>query len=387
MKQLLTNNNIVMAIATAVFLPYMISGIMLIVISIFVAINLHTRKLIIKHKGSKVLLLFFAYAIVISCIYGNWIGAVVGAALSLAFILGLYMRSVMTSILFEKILVLICQYSVIGTIWALVEKLIVPIFNKGFNSNRVSAMFFYPNYFGNIVSIVIIICAYKVLTRQGKMWNYYIIAFMNVISLYLCKSMFAWVEIFLGVAVLLIMFKKHKFLAIWLLMATVGSFVILVLNIDLIPRLSEAELTTEIRINIWNYALLQIKSSPFFGHGFMSYMFLDKEYHLGYLIPHSHSIPLELLMNTGIVGSGLFVWYFIQYSKTLFKVCFDKNKSTIYSLILAVIAASLIHGIIDLTLMWIQTLPLFLIILAGLGAYENSDKNAPTSRYNITSKD
>jgi O-antigen ligase len=371
MNKLLTNSNIVIAIATAIFLPYILSAVVLVALSIYIIVNSQTRKLIINHKGSKVLLLFFAYAILISCIYSNWLGVLAGVAITLAFVLGLYMRSVMTSTLFEKILSWICLLSISGTIWSLFETVIIPAFLHGDKVHRASAQFFYPNYFGNIVSIVIIICAYKVVTRQGKMWIYYAIAFMNVISLYLCKSMFAWVEIFLGVAMLLIVLKKHKFLALWLLMATVGSFVIIVLNIGLIPRLSEAELTTELRFKIWDYAILQIKNSPFFGHGFMSYMHLDKDYHLGYLTVHSHSITLELLMNFGIVGTGLFLWYFIEYVKGLYKVCIGQKKCMIYSLILAITAASMIHGLTDLTLMWIQTLPFYLLILAGLGAYEN----------------
>lgn len=371
MNKLLTNSNIVMAIATAIFLPYILSAIVLVALSILVIANSQTRKLIINHKGSKILFLFFAYAILISCIYKNWLGLLAGVAITLGFVIGLYMRSVMTSALFEKVLSWICMLSISGTIWAVFETIIIPVFFDGDKVNRASAQFFYPNYFGNIVSIVIIICAYKVVTRQGKMWIYYVIAFMNVISLYLCKSMFAWVEIFLGVAVLLIVLKKHKFFTLWLLMATVGSFIIIVLNIDLIPRLSEAELTTELRFKIWDYAIMQIKNSPWFGHGFMSYLYLDKDYHLGYMTIHSHSITLELLMNFGIVGTVLFLKYFIEYSKGLYKACISKNKCMIYALILAVVAASMIHGLTDLTLMWIQTLPLFLLILAGLGAYED----------------
>jgi O-antigen ligase len=233
-------------------------------------------------------------------------------------------------------------------------------------------MFFYPNYFGTIISTVIIICAYKVLTRQGKKWFYYVIAFMNMISLYLCESMFAWVEVFLGVAVLLLLLKKHRLLSIWLLMASVASFMIIVLNINIIPRLSQAEVTTESRFKIWEFAIQQIKNSPLFGHGFMSYIYTDKKRHLGDLVPHSHSLYLELLLNFGVVGTGLFLWYFIRYYMSVIKVCFIKKRVLINSLILAVTIAALVHGIVDITLMWIQTLPLFLIILAGLGTSEDS---------------
>jgi len=154
------------------------------------------------------------------------------------------------------------------------------------------------------------------------------------------------------------------------LLATFASFIILVLNVNIIPRLYQAEVTTEIRFEIWDFAIKQIAKTPLFGHGFMSYMYTDVEQHLGYLVPHSHSIILELLMDFGIFGTVLFLWYFIKYSITLVKIYFSEKKIRITSLIFAISAAALVHGLTDLTLMWIQTLPLFLFILAGLGAYE-----------------
>lgn len=366
---------IVILIAAAVFLPYMVSGIVLISLAIYIILKRQTRKLIFIHKGSYVLLLFCAFAFLVAAIYKNWLGLIVAFGFTLAFVLGLYLRSVMTRKLFERVLTMVCVLSLMGTVYALVEKYVFPYFGIGNDVNRASAMFFYPNYFGTIISMVIIICAYKVLTRQGKKWFYYIIAFMNVISLYLCESMFAWVEIFLGVAVLLFLLKMHRLLAIWLLMATFASFIIIVLNVNIIPRLYQAEVTTEIRFRIWEFAIKQIKKAPLFGHGFMSFMYTDTKQSLGYLVPHSHSIILELLLDFGIVGTVLFLWYFVRYYITLLKTYLNEKKTWITSLVCAISAAALVHGLTDLTLMWIQTLPLFLFILAGLGAYE---KTSPT---------
>jgi O-antigen ligase len=194
--------------------------------------------------------------------------------------------------------------------------------------------------------------------------------------------MFAWVEVFLGVSVLLFTFKKHNLLAYWLLLVTVSSFLIVVLNLDIIPRLSQAEVTTDMRIQIWKYAIRKIESRPLFGHGFMSYLYLDKTQRFGYLVPHSHSIILELLLDFGVIGSCMFLWYFIRYYASVVRVFLLDKSFRINALILAVTAASLIHGVVDLTLMWIQTLPLFLIILSGVGAFENSVVITQTKRYN-----
>lgn len=366
----MTKTNIVTLVAGSIFLPYILTAIILIGLAIYVIVNPDTRKMIFVHKGSKVLLAFFAYTFLVSCIYQNWLGLLVGFCIFLAFVLGLFIRSVMTKKFFEKILSRICMLSIMGTSCALTEKFIIPLFVKHYGINRATAMFFYPNYFGTIISTVIIICAYKVITRQGKMWFYYVVAFMNVISLYLSESMFAWVEVFLGVAALLLLMKKHRLLAIWLLMATMAIFFIFYLNINIIPRLSEAEVTMEVRVKIWRFAIQKIKEKPLFGHGFMSYIYDDKESFLGFLVPHSHSIYLESLLNFGVVGTGLFMVYFVKYYIAVIKSCFMDKMTRINSLILAVTAAALVHGIVDLTLMWVQTLPLFLIILAGFGAFE-----------------
>lgn len=72
------------------------------------------------------------------------------------------------------------------------------------HSHRIASVFSHPNYFGTIVGTVIIIRAYKILTNQGHKlflypgWN------GNTVSIYLCKSMFVWVEVFIGVTVLLL---------------------------------------------------------------------------------------------------------------------------------------------------------------------------------------
>jgi len=318
------------------------------------------------------MILFFAYSIIIPCLYRNWIGVVVGIGVILALILGLFLRSIMTRVLYKKVLTLICLLSIMSTCCAISEKFIISLIDKSYFNNRIAAMFFHPNYFGTIISTVIIICVYKIFASKGQKWFYYVIAIMNVISLYLCESMFAWVEVFIGITVLLIVFKKHKLLAVWLFGAILGSYVIFGLNIDIIPRLSDAGVTTMLRIKIWKSAIHQIRIAPLFGHGFMSYSYVNKSYYLKRLIPHAHNIYLDMILNFGVVGTALLLWYFIKYYIAVIKICFKGKKTLITSLILSITAAALVHGLTDITLLWVQTMPLFLIVLSGIGAYEKA---------------
>jgi O-antigen ligase len=371
----LTNTNIVLLAVSSIFLHYLLTTIILIILSIFIVTNKSTRKMIFVHKYSKSLILFYIFINVVSILSKNWFGPIVGLAIMLALILGLFFRTVMTKELYERVLTLICVFSLTSTSCAIAEKVVIPMFDNSYNTARISAMFFHPNYFGTIISIVIIICAYKVLTHQGKTWIYYSIGAFNIISIYLCESMFAWIEIFVGIAVLLIILKKHQLLAIWLIAAVVGGFTIFILNIDIIPRLSEAELTLKLRLKIWDYTLKQIKNSIIFGYGPMSFAF--KTYKMGNLVPHSHSIYFDAIMNYGLIGTFLYLLYFARYYINVLKQCFLKKQTLITSLILAITAATLVHGLTDLTILWVQTLPLFLFILSGYGAYENKDELIP----------
>ncbi len=369
----LTNTNILVITAGSIFLPYILAGIILLSIAIYVTFSKNTRKLIFIHNDNKILFLFLAYIIMIPLIYGNWLGIIVGLAVILAVFLALFLQSIMTGILYEKALRLVCIMSIAVTSCAIIEKIVIQITGQSYSTQRISAVYLHPNYFGTIVATVIIICAYKVLTRQGQKWFYYTVALLNVVSLYLCESMFAWVEVFLGIAVLLVILKKHRLLAVWFFAAALACFVMFDMDINIIPRLSDVEVTLRIRLRIWNTAIRQIKSEPFFGHGFMSFLFLKQSYYQKKVIPHSHSLFLETLENFGIVGTVLLLRYVVQYYKSVIKLCFKEHKTLITSLILAVTVATLAHGITDITLLWIQTLPLFLIILAGYGVYEKNE--------------
>ncbi len=381
----LTGANIATFMVAAIFLPYVISIIILFGLAIYVVVNKQTRQMIFVNKNDNILKLFLAYSLIVSLSYRNWLGFATGIGIIFAVALGLYIRSIMTSELFEKLLHLICCFSLTSTGYAIIEKIVKTI-DIGGGSQRISAVFFYPNYFGTIVGTVIIICAYKVLTKQNHKWFYYMVALINVISVYLCKSMFVWVEVFIGVAVLLIVLKRHRLLALWLFAAAIGAFLVFFFGVNIIPRLYDVDVTVRLRQNIWGLALEQIKQNPLFGHGFYSFIYLFDFSYLNQIVPHAHSLYIDMLLNFGIIGSGLFLFYIIKFFISVFKICFAQKNVMITSLILAVTASALVHGTTDITLLWFQTLPLFLFILSGLGAYEK-DRNEGniSNKYDVNS--
>ncbi len=364
----LTYTNIIILTVTSIFLPYIFAGIILAGLGIYLALNPQTRKIILSQKNSRYIILFLAFYLLEALFFRNWFGTGAGIGLILAVMIGYFQRSFMTEELYERILTLVCILSIISSSCAITQKFVISALDDYYSYNRISAMFLHPNYFGTITATVIIICAYKILTDEDLKWMYWFIGIMNVISIYLSESMFAWVEVFIGVAVLLPIMKKFRLLALWICCGAVAGFLILVLNVELIPRLSDAGETLGMRLQIWDFAVKKLLESPLLGHGAMSCAFLSfKE---GNLIPHTHNLLLDNLMNYGVIGTVLLILYFIRYYIRVLIHCFKEKKTKVSPLILAVSAAALVHGLTDVTLFWIQTLPLFIFILSGAGVWD-----------------
>jgi O-antigen ligase len=369
----LTYTNLVIIMAISIFLPYIITGVLLVSIAIYILIHKQTRTLIFADPSMKFVLAFFIFYIGESLIYENWFGVAAGFALAFAMVLFTFQRTVMTRKLFDKILTIICILSLTSSACAISQKFMIPLLDDNHSYDRMSAMFLHPNYFGTITATVIIICAYKILNRQGWKWIYCLIALLNVFSIYLCESMFAWIEVFVGISTLLFISKKFRLLILWILAGLFAAFAIIGLNIEIIPRLSDAEITLQMRMKIWKFAFEQIRLTPLFGRGPMTCAFVS--FNSGEIIPHAHSIFIDTFLNYGLFGFILIVMYFKKFFSTVIRICFKENKNKITSLIIAISAAALVHGLTDLTLMWIQTLPLFLFILSGIGVYEKNKES------------
>lgn len=375
LDETLTYSNIVILTVVSIFLPYIISGIVLTGLGVYLTLNPQTRKIIFSHTNSKYTILFFGFYFMEALVYKNWFGAAAGFGLILAVMIGYFQRSFMTEELYERILTLICILSITSSTCAITQRYILSSMDKSYSYNRISAMFLHPNYFGTITAIVIIICAYKLLSGQGPKWMYCFITGINIISIYLSESMFAWVEVFIGIGVLLFVMKKYRLVVAWVGIGMVATYLILFLNVGLIPRLSDAGKTFGMRLEIWDYAIEQIRKYPLFGHGAMSYAFLT--YKAGNLIPHSHNVLLESLLNYGFIGTILIALYFVRYYHRVITLIWKEKQNRVMPLILAVSAAALVHGLTDVTLFWIQTLPLFVFVLSGCGTSEVSAIKVP----------
>lgn len=348
----------------AAFSHHKITPLIIYACGIFIAVFKETQKELFKFKSS-----YFAFAfLILSMLTAYFNNNTKGISLSFLFlmitVIGIYLRSKMTKELFEVMLNLICFCCIIVFIGCIISK----IANLNVPSYRSTLWFYNSNYLGSILAGCILICAYKIATKKGKDIIYYLIAFGCAICLYFTGSMFAFLEVFTGVSVLLSLTKKHRLLR-WFLAICVFGLLFLYLVPEIFPRLSESNITTDNRILIWQDTIDHIPDSFIFGKGFFTYRTLTN---VRYLTSHAHNFILELLLSFGVVGTVLIGICFTLYFRSLIICNRLLRRSHINALILAVGAAVLLHATTDMTMLWSQTAIFYAVIMSGLGAEEKT---------------
>lgn len=360
--------NLILFAFISVFLPFVLTAVCLLGLGLYILISPKTRSLIFVHKGRSMFIVFTLYTVFVALFFKNYLGIGCSVAFFLIIVISYYARSVMTESIFEKGLDICCYMAIPITVLAIVEK----ILNSADADYRCKLWFFNENYFCSIMAAVILACAFKATShKKDSVIIYYICALFAAVSMYLGESLFTFVELFIGIFMLLILMKKHGLLAFFILMFT-ATLVVLYLVPEIFPRLLETNITSERRVRIWNEAMQFIRENPFFGRGFLSYHQLTKGVPGLYQTQHAHNFAIEGLISFGLVGSSLlivFLWSYYQKVSEC-KALLRNNCATTFILTLS--AAVLVHMTTDMTLLWIQTGLLYALVLGGLGADEKA---------------
>ena len=358
----------------AAFLPYYITAVVVIAAAFVILINPRLRSMIFAYKGSKMLFAFTLFSVMVSVSYSNLFGAFAAVGFFLIMCIGLLSRAVMTKRAFARILHICSLMSLTVTGSLIIEKAVYA--NAPYY--RCCSYFLNSNYVATILAFTIIMCAYRVISKTGAKFFYYAVAVCDAIGIYLTGSLFAWVCVFIGVSLLLLLSQEHHLLSIFLLV--VAFFGLLIAFIpDFLPRISEVEVTTDNRRVIWHNAIKGIKENFLTGQGFLSYLNIygTKEFS-PFTIAHAHNIILDTLLNHGIIGTVLLLWYFLSYYFKVRVLQRNMESNSPCVLIIAMTAAVIFHSMVDMTILWIQTALVAVIIMGGIGVDEAKLTDIPT---------
>jgi len=370
-KAKLLSPEIIMYIAfISVFLHYLITAAVIIVLGLYLLINPNTRKQIFVHKGKIIFFVFILYTLTVALLNQNFLGAVCSVALFLMIVISYYARSTFTEKCFENCLDICCYAGVPIGIATVIERLIT--------GKRCMLWFYNENYLCAMLAAVIVICAFQATSHKKGVLIYYVCAVFAAVGMFMGESLFAFTEVFVGICVILILKHKHLMLSMFLL-AVCFMLVMLYCIPELMPRLAESNISTERRIKIWNDGMELFRQSPLFGRGFLTFFhcrnqgfILESDGQIVYKTQHAHNFAIEPLLSFGIIGTVMLLillWsYFSKVSEC--KELLRNNTAT--TLILALSAAIMIHMTTDLTVMWIQTGLLTLLIMGGVGIDERA---------------
>lgn len=357
-------NRVVVALFTvSLFLPFGFGVASVSLIAFYTMVRCRVREKAFGQPFARVIFGFLAAAFFVAAIYNNYKGMAYALLFYAVVTCGLYFRSVMTHSLFYLAMDTACAASVWCAAAAFFQKAAHFVASPNY---RPVSFFTNANYYGMMIEFVILIAVYRIFTNPKYAALYACVIAANLGGLYLTASCSAFAATICSVAVFLA-YKRGKRAAL-LFGVAVGALMALCIAFPvLLPRSSLAlETTLAQRISIWQAAWRAFRRSPFFGRGASAYEMVWEQYG-GYKTYHCHNLWLDLLLNYGIVGTTAVCCYVaFQLRALVLRIRFGICRNMDF-LAAAAFIAVLVHGLTDVTIMWVQTAGLFILMTSSMG--------------------
>ncbi len=358
-----TDSLIVLLLTASLFTPFYLSVAVTSAIAVMTMINCKTRAKAFSAPYTKYLLGFLIIPFFVSATYYNFWGMIYAIMILAIVICGFYVRSVMTRPLFNSVMDLSCAASVWCAVIAVYQK--ITAYGSA-PSYRPISTFHNANNYGMMIEFIVIICLYRIFTNARHKKLYLSVMAVNFVGLYLCASFSACVAMVGGVVTMLLFKGRYRLIGTLVLIAT-AFLAIGIAFPQAFPRGLEAiDDTVGQRLSIWSTAIKGIRQHPLLGTGALSYQMICEQLG-GYKTYHCHNLLLDTLLNFGFVGlAAIGLYGFIQLR--LLALRFKNNIcSNMNILVVAAVTAIIIHGMTDVTIFWIQTGMLFMLMYSSTG--------------------
>jgi len=306
-----------------------------------------------------------ALALIAAIENNNTIGAWIAAALAGAFLIGAFIRSVMTRALFEKLTAALCVASMIAFAAALIQYLTYDA------TQRISSVFTNANYFAAVSEMIVLLGIYKYFRAESaKQKGFYAaVIVMNTASLYLSGCRTAIFVLLAAVSLMLLLYRKYGTLAAFWGFCLLTAVVMAALP-DVFPRMNQLGADMATRLAIWRRAIAAISEHPLFGEGALAFAGLHFTVH-GMRIIHAHNIYLETVLCFGIAGVVLILAFLQKNLSSIWQLHRSKQDRDRFVLAASLLAGVALHGLVDATPFNVQTGLLVMMVLATAGIQEN----------------
>ncbi len=366
----------VLGLTVSVFLPVYFSLAAVLYVALSTMVHYRVRTKAFSAPYTKLLFAFVAASFFVSAVYNNYLGMACSILIYAVVTCGLYLRSVMTRQLFQQAMDTACAGSVWCVLVAVCQK---AYFFASAPQYRPVSVFTNANYYGMVIEFVILIALYRIFTNPEHLSLYAAVIALNFMGLYLTGSYSSFAAMLCAVLVMLCYKKRFKLAAVFLAGSAVYAAVCVLVPVFSPRGAGAIETTLAQRLSIWQTSLKGIGEHPLFGIGTTAYHMVYDRFG-GYGTYHAHNLLLDILLNFGAAGLTALCVYGIAQIRLLFlrfrnNICTDMN-----ILATAAVTAVLVHGLTDVTILWVQTGLLFLVIVSSVGigsAYLEEDVMLP----------
>jgi len=312
--------------------------------------------------GSHYLMLFTTLTLGVSAIHANAMGILYAIAMSGLFMVALYVRSVMTPLLMEKIIDWSSTASIPGFLVILAQSILV----KAGPEYRASSLFLNANYYATITVLVALTCVHRLLHQsEASRLRGLIILTMNLAGLYLSGCRTAILALFLSILAMLVLDRRYRTAAALIITGMLTTAVALRFP-ELMPRFNQSGSDLADRMAIWRTAVKGILANPWFGQGARTYLLTAAKFG-GPVTWHAHSLYLDPILNFGFAGTSLFLLYVRDNLRSILRLRHEQREAALFPLISAMLISILVHGLMDITVFQIQTGLLVCIYFSSAG--------------------
>lgn len=365
-------NKIFIWCTALVMLPFPIACFGILCATLLLLTQYNFIKLLRQKKVHLVIHLIFLLSGLASAIYQNWVGLGVTIALYVMYVFTVYYSTFITHQTFEKSVKLMLQFSIVHGVIGILENLeVIPNIDFRFISdniifideNRAASFFLHPNYYATMCGFFILLAWYKIyLTKQKRGLLFYSVAIIvNLGGLLATQTRTAWPVIFVSFIIFMIAIGRRmmRFYVSGLLALTTAVLPFY----QNLPRFDFSTMLSDltIRLEIWQVSLDHLSGHWLIGTGPLTYITICEKYH-SYPTQHSHNIFLDILMSVGVLGFILCVPIFKQIIKRLKEIDLNEHRE-LFALCVSFLSLVSIYSLIDETILWVQTLYVFVIVL------------------------
>lgn len=307
-----------------------------------------------------------------------------GVFMVFAFIAVIFVSYTMTQRAFRLILSFVCLMSPYCLLVALVQRALGMEWVYG---ARYNSIFTNPNYYAFYISLVVLFCIYNIVKSEDTPLRgvYTALIPLNLIALELTECRTTFMVLLIVCPVMLWFCGKKKWLSVYLF-TMLGILLTLVLfgeSLDFLPRIDLIRHDFAKRMSIWSGAIGSIMDAPWFGRGYNTYARIHDLYGSYSIAKHSHNLLLELLMDFGFVGTTVLLGYFAINVGKIIRLHRSHKCHQRYALTVSVIVCVLLHGLLDISMLWPQTGLLVIYIVGFSTEYDKQHIFGTDRRHEI----